>query len=231
MKKGESHKYQNRGWIISELEYESDDNQILSRYPKINPHKVLPEYEYSLWIDGNIMLSHEFIFEILHNKINTNVLYSGVAHWGRDCIYEEAKAIAYAGKETTGRILNTVKFLVKNGHPRNYGLYENNVIFRKHNHPQIIHLDSDWWEMFLNLSHRDQMTLVYCLRKHQVPFDLLLPSKSNARNHFAFIIYKHHLPRQSNSWMITLYKKICKDLNRLIISIFEWIMFQIYQIY
>lgn len=41
-------------WTIRKIDYPSDDKQLQSRYPKLQPHEVLPEYDVSLYVDANV---------------------------------------------------------------------------------------------------------------------------------------------------------------------------------
>lgn len=221
VKKGEGHKYNNNNnWIIKELDIDCDDNILLSRFPKLNPHIVLPEYNYSLWIDGNITIAHSDLYNILTDKINNGVVYSGIKHWGRNCIYDEAKAIAYTGKETVINLIRTLNFLYKHNFPTHFGLAENNIIFRKHNDPNIINVDIEWWNLFCSLCKRDQMTFGYCLFKHGVEWDFILPNGENARTHHLFKIY-NHCNVASYSFLKKMGKRLSGVIRKEIISVIE----------
>ena len=54
------------------------------------------------------------------------------------------------------------------GFPQNYGLPENNIIYRKHNKAEIISIMNDWWYMLEHYSRRDQLSLPYVLWKHNI---------------------------------------------------------------
>ena len=58
--------------------------------------------------------------------------------------------------------------LRKSRYPEKNGLYENNLIIRKHNDPALIALILEWWDMLSRYSKRDQLSLVYLLWKHKI---------------------------------------------------------------
>ena len=191
VEKGKTVNYKKGVWQFREIPYANKDNRVLSRFVKINPHLVLAEYDYSLWIDGNVTISDYKFYEILWDKIDKEIDYSGVCHWGRDCSYEEAYAILNANKDSVKRIVRSLLFLKRNNFPKHYGMYENNVIFRKHNKQNIIEFDTLWWYLYLKYSHRDQVLHSYCLYKMGICFDYLLPPEYCARNHYSLYYKKH----------------------------------------
>lgn len=178
-------------WQIREIGYDGDDACVLSRYPKINPHLVLPEYQYSVWIDGNVSITGEDAYSSFRSKIRSGTPYSGMKHWQRDCAYDEGFACINARKANFFKIIQTLEFLKSENFPRHFGMYENNVIFRRHNDPSIIAFDSMWWDCFLGHVHRDQILHPYCMLKCGMDFDFLLPEPFNARNHRSFL-YRDH---------------------------------------
>ena len=194
--KGEKHSDRIGVWQIREVPYESRDPRIVSRFPKINPHLVFPDCRYSVWLDGNVAITGGYAYSVFKEKIRSGALYSGMKHWQRDCAYDEAYACINARKDNFFDIVRTLKFLKDENFPRHFGLYENNVIFRRHNDPAVMNFDSMWWECYLGHVHRDQILHPYCMRKCGMGFDYLLPEPYCARNHDAFL-YRDHIGRRS----------------------------------
>ena len=196
-------------WQFRYIPFVSDDSRKLSRYPKLLPHKVLPDYDYSLWIDGNVTINDEKLYEVVDKKIGEDVIYSGVNHWGRDCAYEEAVGCVNTGKETLSNAIKVIQFLKSKEFPKHYGLYENNVIFRKHNSSQIVLFDNMWWKTYLEIGQRDQLCHPYCYREVGLNFNYLLPKSYCARNH-PYFIYKPHL----NKYQPKGFEKVVYDISR-----------------
>nr|MBO8919105.1 hypothetical protein [Proteus mirabilis] len=61
-------------------------------------------------------------------------------------------------KTTTDEIENQLNYYHHIGFPKNYGLFENNVIVRKHT-PAIIKMMHEWWDIFQLYSK--EINLVY----------------------------------------------------------------------
>lgn len=137
------------------------------RYVKICAHKVLPEYELSVYVDGSIEVLRDITQWI------ANTLKSGdgksvfiPTHPARKCIYRECKACQSLKKDTRENIERQVKFLKDNGMPENAGLVQSNIILRKHNEEYCVKLMEDWWSVLKEYSHRDQLSFNYVLWKN-----------------------------------------------------------------
>lgn len=171
-----------------------EDKISLSRYPKLNPHAVLSEYEYSLWIDGNVDICSMDLYERLEQMIGQGVLYGGLQHPLRDDIYEESVQIVKNERETLWRAFRMCAFLTKEGMPRDWGLYENNVILRKHNDQAVIGFDNLWWSLFSKYSRRDQLSWSYCMWKTGLKHELILQDGKCARDSEEFGYSVHDKP-------------------------------------
>lgn len=169
-------------WQLRPLPVSTSSSQLDSRYPKMHPHLLLPEYDYSLWIDGNILIKDGTIYEAFDVAARSGAIYAGVSHPARDCVYEEARKcrdMRYITYPDLARIWLTYAW---HGIPRHAGLLENNIIFREHNNPAIISLDEMWWQRVLHFCRRDQLSLGLCLRKTGIRPAYLLPEGVNSRN-------------------------------------------------
>jgi len=203
-------------WEIREVDINDKNPVILSRYPKINPHILLPEYKYSVWIDGNILIKDMFFFDAIREKIKNGIPYSGMKHWERDCAYEEIEACLDARIESRIRLIKALAFLKMHKFPKHYGLYENNVIFRCHNDPDIIRFDSLWWHFFTNFTYRDQIMHPYCMQKCGISFDYLLPPPYCSRNHWSLQCIEHSMERKYYWHRHNLNKKLNSIIKKFI---------------
>ncbi|MCR5351942.1 MAG: DUF616 domain-containing protein [Bacteroidales bacterium] len=180
-------------WEIRELaQWPADTPQMASRWPKMHPHLLLPEYACSVWIDGNIALLDDTLFRVAREKSDAGVKYGGVTHPDRDCTYEEARKCFDMKYLTAFGLVRVWAFLWLHGLPRHAGLNENNLIFRRHGDPQVVALDELWWKCLRRVARRDQLSLMWCLRRCGVPRDFLLPPGQNTRNHpgFRYLLHK-----------------------------------------
>ena len=178
-------------WRLRSFACDAPGDILQSRYPKINPHLVLPDYEYSLWMDGNTTVADASLYDILKAKMDSGIVYSGLCHPLRDCIYDEALRCLQTGRISLPGYLKTVLRLKLDGFKTHQGLTENNVIFRKHNCPEVVRMDELWWKFLLGGPLRDQLFFVYAMQKAGVKLDYLLPKEFCSRNHPAFGYYPH----------------------------------------
>ena len=150
--------------IPKELENLSKVKQ--QRYIKINPHKLLSEYELSIWVDGNVDLKgdlNKFINESFEDGVSVYV----PTHPSRNCIYAEAKAVLSMRKDTKEIVNPQMERYEKEGFPKKYGLLQSNILLRKHNEPDCIKLMETWFNELKDNSHRDQLSFNYALWKNQ----------------------------------------------------------------
>lgn len=179
-------------WEIRELPATLGNAALDSRWAKMHPHVLLPDYAFSVWIDGNIALLDGSLFAAAQAKAAEGAKYSGVPHPARDCTYAEARKCYDMKYLTACGLLRVWAFLFFHGLPRHAGLLENNLIFRRHSDPEIVALDELWWDRLLHLSRRDQLSLRWCLKRCGVAWDDRLLSGRNTRNHpgFRYLLHK-----------------------------------------
>lgn len=170
-------------WTIRKIDYPSDDKQLQSRFPKLQPHEVLPEYDISLYVDANVNILTPYLFRRIDELMKESVKLAGVKHQFRDCLYEEGYRVWIGGVDKNINVIRKqLSYYKQDGFPRHFGMYEANVIFRQHNDPLIIKQCDEWWRLRLNYSKRDQLGYSYTLWKYNIPFAYLLAEDQWARN-------------------------------------------------
>lgn len=179
-------------WEIRKIPFVIEDDQRLSRYPKMHPHKLLTEYQYSLYIDANVTILKADFYRIIKEKIANKIILSGMHHLEVDCAYEEGLRVMISGREKNYKsVFKLLRFLKRENMPYHYGMFEANVIFRNHHDKKIIAQCELWWKCFLEYAKRDQLSYSYSLWKNQIPFDYLLPKGQNTRNSNLIIAGSH----------------------------------------
>lgn len=171
-------------WQVCPLPYAKADNTRNSRYPKIHPHELFPEFSESVYIDANILLKTNKLFAAVEEMSGTDVVIAIPPHRHRGCIYIELEKCIKIGNDKKEVLEKHRAFLESEGFPHNKGLTENNVIYRKHLDPKCVKLMNDWWYMLDNYSRRDQLSLFYVLWKNSLEMTYLLdvPIKSDKAN-------------------------------------------------
>lgn len=195
-------------WEIRPIPAVADDRKILSRYPKMHPHELLKEFDYSVYVDANVEILDDTLYKSVNNLINEKVSLAGMKHQEVGCAYVEGLRIYTIGKERNIRvILDSLRFLKREGFPYNFGMYEANVIFRNHHDPKVIKQCELWWDCYLKYVKRDQITYPYTLWKNGIPFNYILPENYSANNHPGFRVIQEGHGRPKNA-VRTFFKKI-----------------------
>jgi len=132
------------------------DNVRFARQIKILPHKFLPEYDLTIWHDGNITQQKD-IKRIVANMSFDFLL---MKHPNRTCIYQEAKAIINMKLESKTIVNRQIARYVKRSFPKDYGMVATGVMFRKKT-KEVIDLCEDWFKEILDGSRRDQLSFNY----------------------------------------------------------------------
>ena len=179
-------------WQIKELPpLQINDKRHLSRYPKFLPHLLLNGYDYSLWIDANIVVRSSEFYDILSGLVLQGERFAAVCHPLRDDVYDEAEACIRICRSGSDEMKNVCSFLISKDFPRHSGLTENNIIFRSHNDPAVIEVDLMWRDLFDRYPYRDQLLLGICLLSNGVKPSYIFPEGINARN-TPLLEYKVH---------------------------------------
>lgn len=149
------------GWEVVRIEPGEEGPAVASRRFKMLPHKYLGAFTRSLYVDANIALRRSP--SVLFDKYLEGHLMALPEHRFRNCAYAEAQACVRDGllaQEVAAR--QTAAYRAA-GFPENHGLTENNVIFRRHNDPDVIGLMEAWWKEYLQFGRRDQISLPFLL--------------------------------------------------------------------
>lgn len=159
-----------------------------NRYVKINPHKVFKDYDYSIYIDGNIQVVSDLTEYV--NRLN-DIGIATHLHHQRTCVYDELIAIEKSKKDTIENIKKHKALLIKTNMPKNYGLLQCNVIVREHHNPKCIHIMEEWWNEFLNYSKRDQISLPHVLYSNNISVEEIGVLGTNIYRNSSFRIISH----------------------------------------
>jgi len=176
-------------WQVRKVDYENSDKTRVSRYVKINPEKLLPEYDFTLWIDGSMQITSSYLYDTCVRLFNEGVQFASVRHPWRDCIYDEAYA-AY-GLDEERKIFNWCHLLRSENYPRHNGLWETGVLYRRTD-ARVSEMDDAWWKMISLHTRRDQLSINYVLWKMpDIHTAMLFPEGESAWTSNAIKIHKH----------------------------------------
>lgn len=152
-------------WQIQVFEpYFSGDMVRSARLHKICPHRFLSQYEFSLYIDGNMRLRQiPDVVAMLNGKT-----LAMERHRKRKCLYAEAEVCKERGLDDLVIIDRQIDAYRREGFPENAGLRASYMIGRKHNARSLIPLSEKWWAHVCLYSRRDQISLPLVLGKYPI---------------------------------------------------------------
>ena len=188
-------------WELREIGEDIEDDRMLARYAKLHPCELLPDCEWSLWMDGNLVPRTAAFYGLVADCIAEGTPLRTFVHPCRDCSYEEAYACVAAGKESFGTAMKVVRYLEREGFPRHCGLCETSLLLRSHKDLKVRMLNVLWWQMLQNLSKRDQLSFIYCVRRVGLNWKPILPAGTNMRS-CEQLDYIHHDRRPSRPWLV-----------------------------
>lgn len=176
-------------WQLREIPFASDSPILRARWAKLHPHALLPEYDLSVFMDANLCIASPIFYDqVAACKAPLALL----EHPQRDCVYEELRYCYLKDKISTKAAFSQWKKLKGMDMPAHAGLYETNVVLRRHNLPEVAALDQLWWELLLDSGGtRDQLALTPALYRLGMEPALLLGPGLNARN-VPYIRYTLH---------------------------------------
>lgn len=193
--------YKSDIWNIKKVPIIYNDSNRNAKKFKVLPHRYLKEYEYSIWIDGNMLLQsdpNELIESVLKSS---NVAFFSHANNildPRNCLYDEASHIIQIGKinyqknpergilaykDNPDIISKQIEKYQHAGYPKNNGLITGMVIVRRHNEYDCIQTMESWWEEISYNSKRDQLSFNYCAWKNNLKFEYI-PGDSRDNKYF-----------------------------------------------
>ena len=134
-----------------------------NRYYKFNPHKVLTDYLYSVYLDGNIDIIARDFFKIFSEQISHSQKIVLVTHPERICLYDEATACINLNKDLKNRIEASVAAAREKRLPEGFGLSANGIMLREHSHASVVAVDEAVWKYVNTYSRRDQLAIPLAL--------------------------------------------------------------------
>ena len=176
-------------WQLREIPFASDSAVLRARWAKLHPHALLSEYDLSVFMDANLCIASPFFYDQL---VACQAPLALLEHPQRDCVYEELRYCYLKDKISTKAAFSQWKKLKGMDMPAHAGLYETNVVLRRHNLPEVVALDQLWWDLLLDSGGtRDQLALTPALYRLGMKPALLLGPGLNARN-VPYIRYTLH---------------------------------------
>lgn len=157
------------GWrtlVVESDHFES--NGAANRYYKMLPQRTFSDFDYSLYVDGNIRLLGD-VKPLFEEFIASKACLGLFRHPLRNSVNEEVEACLKAGKVVdTDKLQGELAHYRQEGFTDNEGLIEAGVMLKNHRHPGLNRAMETWWHLFEQFETRDQFSLPYVLWKTNV---------------------------------------------------------------
>lgn len=158
------------GWRLININPEETSH----KYVKCNIHKLIPDYDYYIYIDASF-LPNKKLESFFKNKKHFELVLT--LHPRRKSIMEEATHCEKVGKISFDQ-KESIFNLIENFKDRH--LYEMGFFLRK-NKKEVNDFFEDWYNYIEVYSQRDQLTAPICLSRHKknIKFNDITPSYRN----------------------------------------------------
>lgn len=177
------------GWEDRPLNYTHPDPTRAARFIKLHPHVYFPNYAFSIWVDANIGIRGDL--RPLLSRLKADQVMGTFRHPLRRCVYQEAEECIQREKDDHNVIRSQMAAYQADGFPENAGLWESNVVVRRHNDESCIKLMVAWWRELETWSRRDQLSLPVVARRHSVTIASLGNPGESARDHSQITLASH----------------------------------------
>ncbi len=170
------------GWQVANVQLNGEPTAQANRRYKMLPHKYFSNYERSLYVDGNIRIVADP--SPLFYKYLENGIIAIPKHQDRRCAYMEARSCIEQGLVSKEIAEQQMARYAVDGLPKNFGITENNIIFRRHHDENVTAIMDSWWEEYCNGGRRDQLSLPYLIWKHKIDVLEVIEGPRISTKHF-----------------------------------------------
>ena len=166
------------------------DNAKINRYIKMHPKELFNQYDYAIYIDGNIKLISTISSFI--EKIDKKTGLAIHRHCVNKCILDEIKTCRAYGKGNYRKLKKQGLRYKKEGFPKNYGMLECNVLVSNLNNTVSTKIFNEWWNEYIQSeSMRDQIALPYVLWKNNIKIEEVGNLGNNVNKNYKIKINSH----------------------------------------
>lgn len=149
---------------------QSLDNYHRAKYIKMFPYEFFKDYDFSIWVDGNVNLIADTYPVAIMSKGSPMATYSNPIH---DCICTEARYMIFQGRLPSDGAKIQLSDYQQAGFPEHFGMREFSIIYRDHRSKECYEMMKEWWEHVNKYTMRDQLSLPFILWKNGKTIDYI----------------------------------------------------------
>ena len=169
------------------------DNIKKARYIKMHPSEIFPDYDYSIWIDGNIIIMAD-IMPVIINMLASEKKIACHMHPLRNKLSTEGKAIVALRRKVDKSIMSKqIHDYYHDGYKDTNEILETTIIARKNNDKRVDDLMDCWWKQIIKYTTRDQLSLPYAMWLQDWDLSDILILGHNLRLNPRFIYIEHEI--------------------------------------
>ena len=142
--------------------------QLQNRFVKMHPGLMLPDYDFLIYVDGNVQVVGDVSSLISEVATDPEFFVGMYQHPFRDCIYSEGAACIRHSRDWFWKIARQLRRYGRLGYPVANGLYEAGVVVSRRSE-RTEQLFRAWWREYLSGSSRDQLALPFAAWKLSIP--------------------------------------------------------------
>lgn len=189
-----------KNWKIVHVDLDGKSPSLMNREIKLlYPFTELKDYDYSLYVDGSMMIKGD-VGEFLRKYIANSPVLMNFKHPNKDCLFTEIDYCIQRGKGNPEKLSEQYQLYKDTGMPEHYGLSDNKILLRD-NHSVIgEEMMREWYHHVVTYSGRDQVCLPFILYKHQQTYHFF--EESIEKNEY-FETWPHNV----DDWYICYWRK------------------------
>ena len=158
------------GWEFRLISEEEQQHKADTYYKyKIKPWEVLPEYDYSIWIDPQIQIVGPL--ERCYKIYGRNATFLGFPAYDKDDIYTSVRTTMTDDDLNIELRWKLLQYR-KEGYPEHYGLINTNLMIRSHRDEFLNMVMSDWWKEIHECNALLDYAFSYASWKHGLKYAL-----------------------------------------------------------
>lgn len=209
-------------WDIRRVEAPIEGDMTRSnRYYKILAHKIFPEYEQSVYVDGNILVRGDVqvLLDTYLDKANMAALdhakWKEVPLSNFKELMEQLYKMEQAGKHQEDETLlrRQATHYLAEGFPEDTPLTWNCVLLRRHHSPDVIRAMEAWWKELNEWSKRDQVSFNYVAWKTGLVV-AMIPEDGSDNPYTKRLNHRLTLTQKVRSHMIAATKRLSPRSKR-----------------
>ena len=169
--------------------YSNPNPRRTARFVKSHPYLYLNNYDYCVWIDGNIIPLQE-IRPMVDDLIRSGADLGVIAHTVRTSWKEEAIECVRISADKSDVLHEQIEYYNSKGLPE-AGLIETNILISNLRKPEVIKFFSLWWAEICRFSLRDQVSINAAISESNVRTHFIFPQGKSVRDMPGFLIFSH----------------------------------------